>query len=81
MPHARSNAGSGSTLSEVVQPHVTIVHRYRRFTPRTGSSRRSMKRFCTRATGPPQHGHTIIAAEGMGLGEEDRDVIECAGWM
>ena len=40
-----------------------------------------MKRFCTRATGPPQHGHTIIAAEGMGLVEEDRDIIECAGWM
>jgi len=40
-----------------------------------------MKRFCTRATGPPQHGQTIMAAFGTAVGEEDRDVIDCAARM
>jgi len=36
-----------------------------------------MKRFCTRATGPPQHGQTIVAAVAARPDGVDRDVMKC----
>jgi len=37
-----------------------------------------MKRFCTRATGPPQHGQAIVPAVGSGPGGVDRDIMNGA---
>jgi hypothetical protein len=35
-----------------------------------------MKRFCTRATGPPQHGQTIVVASGRWTGGVDREAMK-----